>query len=207
MEFLLNDKDYTPPDTSKISDPLDHAAYLKGHRAGWTSFADGMRVFAADQSRQTSLPVLAVLRPKKGSSAELAGFDAGFKAAVALNLQRNNEIPTQQAPGEWESPVGQRDRLDMIQVKEDGTVSVLLVAARQLDPSDQRTAAVLEAKLRNYCRYIDCPAFAQEFGEPTPEFVRLVLRCDWEVPQQYIELFAQVAQEEGVPAKLVVKYE
>jgi hypothetical protein len=56
---------------------------------------------------------------------------------------------------------------------------VIVVVARPLDPGDQRTATVLEAKLRNYCRYINHPAFAAEFGQPTPERVKLVLRCDW----------------------------
>jgi hypothetical protein len=35
VEFLLNDEDYTPPDRSAVTEPLDQDAYLKGHRAGW----------------------------------------------------------------------------------------------------------------------------------------------------------------------------
>ena len=83
---------------------------------------------------------------------------------------------------------------------------MVVVVARPLDVADGRTAAVLEAKLRNYCRYIRHPAFAAEFGTPTPKRVKLVIRSDWEVPEQYIQLLARVAEDEDVPAGLEVRY-
>jgi hypothetical protein len=205
VESLLTDEDYTPPTEIPFVEPREQADYLNGHRAGWLAFADGMRTFTADSPRRTSLPVLAVLRPKEGSRAALAGFDAGFREANALNLER--QAPSRQPEAEWESPVGQPDKLDLIARKKDGTVAVMLVAAGKLDPSDERTAAVLEAKLRNYCRYIKHPAFAAEFGQPTEDRVKLVLRSDLEVPERYIHLLAQVAEEEDVPAGLEVRYE
>jgi hypothetical protein len=182
---------------------------VRGHRAGWLAFANGLRTTLTEDGYQRgSLPGLAAVRPKDGGAAELAGFEAGFKAANALNLEQVLQATADKPPSkEWESPVGQPDRLDLIATKDDGRVDVVVVAARPLDVADRRTAAALEAKLRNYCRYIRHPAFAAEFGPPTPERVKLVIRSDWEVPEQYIQLLARVGEEEDVPAGLEVRYE
>jgi hypothetical protein len=209
MASQLRDEDYEAPGEVPFVEPEQRADYLMGHRAGWLAFVNNAQTTLTEDGYQRgSLPGLSTVRPKDGSPAGLAGFDAGFHAANALNLERVLQATAHaQAPGEWESPVGQPDRLDMIVTRNDGTVAVIVVAARALDPDDRRTADVLEAKLRNYCRYINHPAFAAEFGAPNRDRVKLVIRCDWEVPEQYIQLLVRVANEEEVRAGLEIRYE
>jgi hypothetical protein len=163
MQFQLRQEDYTPPDDIPFAEPAQRADYVRGHRAGWLAFANGIRTTLTEDGYQRgSLPGLAAGRPKDGGAAELAGFEAGFKAANALNLERVLQATADRPPSkEWESPVGQPDRLDLIATKNDGRVDVVVVAVRPLDVADRRTAAVLEAKLRNYCRYIRHPRSPQ----------------------------------------------
>jgi hypothetical protein len=106
----------------------------------------------------------------------------------------------------WESPVGDPDRLDIVAQRRDGVVELLMVFCRPLDDSAQ-TREVVTRKLRNSCRYIVSPVFAQEFGAPSEDRVCLALRSDWELPHEYIELLVRVSNEEQAPAQLVVRYE
>jgi hypothetical protein len=210
VDIRLRDEDYSAPTETPYSGPNQRAEYLRGHRAGWAAFADGMdTTLTEDGYQRGSLVGLSAVRPASGTEAELAGFDAGFGAAAKLNTERVLQFNAEREKpaAEWESPVGDPERLDIIATKKDGSVCVMVVAARKLDPDDPRTARVLEAKLRNYCHYIKHQAFADEFGEPTPDRVKLAIRCDWEVPEAYIELLVRVAKEERVPAGLEIRYE
>jgi hypothetical protein len=210
MQFQLSTDQYSAPAECPFPDPVRRAEYLRGHRSGWLAFAGGIRTeLTEDGYQRGTLAGLASVRPAGGTEAELAGFDAGFAAANALHLEQVLRAGAQQQrpEGEWRSPVGAPDRLDLIVTGKDGSVRLMVVVAGRLDPADRRTAAVLEAKLRNYCRYIKHPAFADEFGPPTPDRVKLALRSNCEVPEPYIRLLARVAREEGVPAGLEVRYE
>ncbi len=208
MEFRLRPEEYVLPNDIPYTEEVQREDYLQGHRAGWFAFADGMQTTLTDDGYQRGkIPGLAAVRPKDGSEAKFAGFDAGFQAAAELNLQSVLQAGSDKPSEEWQSPVGEPDRLDMILTKDDGTIAVILVVARPLEVDDTRTAAVFEEKLRNYCKYIQHRAFADEFGPPSMERVKLVIRSDFEVPEHYIQLFARVAEEEKVEAGLEIHYE
>ena len=106
----------------------------------------------------------------------------------------------------WSSPVGDPESIDLIGKRKDGGVDVLVVVAHALDLSD-KTREVLTAKLRNCCKYIVSAEFESEFGVPSEDKVNLIIRSDWEVPNEYIELMGKVATEENAPVSLLVKYQ
>ena len=108
--------------------------------------------------------------------------------------------------GEWESPVGDPDQIDIICARRDGGVDLLLVCGRELDLSDQ-TMDVVASKLRNYCQYVKSDDFREEFGQPSEERVRIALRSDWELPQPIIDLVCEISEEEQPPAEIAIFYE
>jgi hypothetical protein len=106
----------------------------------------------------------------------------------------------------WESPIGDPERVDIIGARRDGGVDLCLVVSRPLDLSPE-TVEVFCCKLRNYCRYVRSPHFAEEFGPPSEERVRLIVSSKWEVPRELIDLMAHIRAEEEAPVDLVVEYE
>jgi hypothetical protein len=108
--------------------------------------------------------------------------------------------------GKWESPVGEWHNLDIIAKRPDRRVDLLIVVARPLDLSD-KVVDVLARKFRNYCQYVKSADFAQEFGPPSRDRVGIGLRSDWEVPNELIDLIAEIGQEEETPAEIAVFYE
>lgn len=209
MSKIIREEEYTSPEEVPFTDATQIAEYHNGHRAGWLAFVQNMDTTLSDDGYQRgTLPGIASVRPDTGTEAELAGFEAGFRVANQLNLQRVLQAgPTQRSKTEWESPIGDPNRIDMVATRRDGGVEVILVAARKLDFDDTRDRDVFEAKVRGYCTYINHPVFAEEFGEPNPEKVKLAIRSDWEVSEEFIKLFVQIANEEDVQAGLEIRYE
>ncbi|MBI2805405.1 MAG: hypothetical protein HYX68_10550 [Planctomycetes bacterium] len=106
----------------------------------------------------------------------------------------------------WESPVGAWDNLDIITKRKNGGVDLLIVTARQLDSSPQ-TIDVLERKFRNYCQYVKSSDFANEFGPPSVERVRIGISSDWEVPDEVMQHLVAINEEEQTPAELALFYQ
>ncbi len=209
MSKIIREEEYSSPEEVPFTEATHIAEYHNGHRAGWLAFVQNMDTTLGDDGYQRgTLPGIASVRPDTGTEAELAGFEAGFRVANQLNLQRVLQAgPTKRSTTEWESPVGDPDRIDMIATRHDGGVEVILVVARKLDFKDTRDRDVFAAKVRGYCQYIGHPVFAEEFGDPDPEKVKLAIRSDFEIPEEYIKLFVQIANEEDVPAGLEIRYE
>jgi hypothetical protein len=105
----------------------------------------------------------------------------------------------------WESPVGDPEKIDVIMARKSGGADVILVASRPLDDSGA-TRRVFTQKLKNYCDYIRSREFAEEFGPPSENRVTLILHSPHEIPQDYINLFGDFCHEQGLPAKLAIKY-
>jgi hypothetical protein len=107
---------------------------------------------------------------------------------------------------DWESPVGDPDQLDIIAKRRDGGVDLFIVVARPLDLSKE-TRDVFAQKFRGYCQYVASQDFEDEFGAPSEDRVCIVVRSDWEVPEELMQLMLQIGGEEDVQAELAVKYE
>jgi hypothetical protein len=95
--------------------------------------------------------------------------------------------------------------VDLIGTTDRGEVQLTVVVSRPLDTSP-RTVKAFGDKLRAYCRYVNRPSFAGEFGLPSAARVKIAVRSTWEVPKELIELMARVRQEEGAPVGLEVRY-
>lgn len=107
---------------------------------------------------------------------------------------------------ERESPVGDPDQLDIIGKRLDGGVDLFLVVGHPLDLS-KATRDLFARKFREYCQYVASEEFEEEFGPPSEERVRIVLSSEWEVPEEYLNLMAEIGAEEDVQADLGVEYQ
>jgi hypothetical protein len=105
-----------------------------------------------------------------------------------------------------ESPVGDPDQIDIIGKRRDGGVDLFLVVGRALDLS-KATRAVFARKFRGYCQYVMSREFEDEFSPPSEDRVCIAVSSDWEVPEEFMHLIGEIAEEEGVEAELAVKYE
>jgi hypothetical protein len=123
---------------------------------------------------------------------------------VAKHVEENKDDPECQRDDDWKSPVGRADRLDITAVKKDGGVDLVIVSARPLD-THPLTLRIVERKFRNYCFYVGHPAFAKEFGRPSEEKTRIILRVDERPPAEYDELLRRVKEETKVPARLLIE--
>lgn len=107
---------------------------------------------------------------------------------------------------DWQSPVGDPDKLDIISKRANGRVDLLLVMAGALDGSP-RTLDVIARKFRNYCDFVRSADFRSEFGEPTKNRVTIGLNPTHEVPDDIMERLEQIFADEDPPAQLAVFYE
>jgi hypothetical protein len=208
MKIQLTEADYQPPGDLPCAKAEQHV-YLAAHEEGWRAFVrEACTEITEDLRPRGMVPGKAAVQRTFSSETEEAGFNAGFDVAVTQHFQRVTEAIAQlrSQGAESESPVGPVDRVDLIKTKDDGKVELYIVATRPLDTSE-RTALAFATKLRNYCLYVKHESFAQEFGKPSKERVSIVLRSDWEVPRELIELMAQVRAEAKAPVGLVVAYE
>jgi hypothetical protein len=126
--------------------------------------------------------------------------------SVVEQVGRMKDDPEYQRDPNWSSPVGDPDQLDLVAARHDGGVDLILVASRPLDNGPQ-TRGVVCRKLRNYCLYVASQDFADEFGLPSPERTRIVVRMPAEPPAEIVSLLAGLHAESGAPAGLEVEVE
>jgi hypothetical protein len=79
-----------------------------------------------------------------------------------------------------EPPIQNLDSIDLVGRRKDGGVDLLIVASGPLDPSPA-TQQILLTKLQNYLEGLNTEAFQAEFQHPSPEMVRIIVSCDFDV--------------------------
>ncbi len=126
-----------------------------------------------------------------------------YQSVVEQLVRRREEPRAQPAPG-WESPVGDPGNLDLIGARHDGGIDLVLVCSRPLDDSPA-TREVLARKLRNYCHYVLSEDFAQEYGKPSEERTRILLKVLAQPPRAILNLLGQVWAERRVPARFAIE--
>jgi hypothetical protein len=126
--------------------------------------------------------------------------------SVVYQVGRMKDDPEYQRDPNWSSPVGDPDQLDLVATRYDGGIDLILVASRPLDTGPQ-TRGVVSRKLRNYCVYVASQDFADEFGIPSPERTRIIVRLPAEPHAEIASLLTRLHAECAVPARLVVEVE
>lgn len=75
-----------------------------------------------------------------------------------------------------EDPIQNLDTVDIVARRRDGAVDLLIVASGPLNASERHQGLLL-TKIESYLRHINSPAFAAEFGPPSPRRVRILVDC------------------------------
>jgi hypothetical protein len=134
----------------------------------------------------------------------LQNYAAGAEKQISLEWFALTPAGLRPISDEWTSPVGDAFNLDIVTKRQDREgVDLLIVVARPLDASP-RVADAVSRKFRNYCQFVSSQDFAQEFGRPTPERVRIGLHSPWTIPDDLMEQIVQIAAEEQPPAEICV---
>lgn len=87
------------------------------------------------------------------------------------------------APGKDDAspPIQTGERIDVLAVREDGGVELIIVVHGHLDGSEQ-TQKLLESKITSYLQQRNSAAFTAEFRYPAADKVHVVLETDGRLP-------------------------
>lgn len=78
-------------------------------------------------------------------------------------------------------PIQTGERIDVLAVREDGGVELIIVVHGHLDSSEQ-TQNLLENKITSYLQQRNSAAFTAEFRYPTADKVHVVIETDGRLP-------------------------
>jgi hypothetical protein len=134
------------------------------------------------------------------------GRDVDVLALYGAVAEQLEPMPAESGSGrgaKWQSAVGNPARIDLIGARPDGGLDLILVCSSPLDESEP-TRNTLVRKLRNYCLFVMSDEFAEEFGTPSEERVRIVLSVTAPPPRPIRALLERVRSELQPPAQLVI---
>lgn len=79
--------------------------------------------------------------------------------------------------GEPDQPLNSDGRIDVVALREEGDVELIIIARGRLDGSE-RTQGLLQIKIKHYLQQRNSIAFNAEFQHPPADKVHIVLECD-----------------------------
>ena len=85
-------------------------------------------------------------------------------------------ISAYNAPVPVEQPIQNIHAIDIVGRRQDGGVDLFLVVSAPLTGTPEHQTLLLD-KLEAYLEHVESPAFRDEFGEPSPDRVRVVIQC------------------------------
>jgi len=97
------------------------------------------------------------------------------------------------------APILTGDSIDLVAVREDGGVDLIILIRGHLDDSES-TQNLLESKVKNYLQQRNSPAFKTEFRNPPADKVCVILETNHKLPggihalMKHLESLAQANQ-------------
>lgn len=81
--------------------------------------------------------------------------------------------------------------IDVMTVKKDGSVCLLIVTTGKLEADDETEKRLLK-KINNYLYYINSEEFIEENGQPDPSRIEIEINCREEPSQGILEIIGQI---------------
>jgi hypothetical protein len=95
---------------------------------------------------------------------------------------------------ESSSPVGDADTVDIVGVRKDGRLDLVLTASAALDAS-AATLSLLEAKLRNYLTAALSERFLRDYGRALGAPVTIYVSCAYPIADSARDLIRKLREE------------
>ena len=96
-----------------------------------------------------------------------------------MNYQSPGPIPDPFPEPEW-PPIQNLEEVDLVGVRQDGGVDLVIVVSQPLDDSDEVLNSIVE-KVETYLQVTELEEFLTEMGNPERDKIRIVIDCSFPI--------------------------